>query len=86
MKAVILLILLKAATAFDLSWLDFDGDIDFRHVLLGFKGFMHGFQKGVYNDDYFQLNSQCLTTPESNQRMLFMYDFINGRESPTKVL
>ena len=53
MKAVILLILLTAATAFDLSWLDFDGDIDFRHVLLGFKGFMHGFQKGVYNDDYF---------------------------------
>jgi hypothetical protein len=66
MKAFLVLCLLSLATALDFSWLDFDGDINFRFVLLGFKGFMHGIQKGVYNEDYFNLNPQCLTTPESN--------------------
>lgn len=81
MKAIIVLTLLTLATAFDFSWLDFDGDLNFKYALLGFKGFMHGIQKGVYNDEYFELNPQCLTTPESNERMIFIYEFINGRES-----
>jgi len=43
MKDIILLALsVSIATAFDLSWLDFNGDINFRFALLGFKGFMHG--------------------------------------------
>lgn len=80
MKAFILLtISATLASAFDLSWLDFNGDINFRFVLLGFKGFMHGVQKGVYADEFFDLNPQCLTTPESNERMTFIYEFINGR-------
>jgi hypothetical protein len=63
MKAIILLTLsVSLATAFDLSWLDFNGDINYRFALLGFKGFMHGVQKSVYADDFFNLNPQCLTT------------------------
>lgn len=44
---------------------------------MGFKGLLHGFQKGVYNDDYFRLDPDCLTSEESNQQMLFIYNFIN---------
>jgi hypothetical protein len=87
MKAIILLTLcVSLAAAFDLSWLDFNGDINFRFALLGFKGFMYGLQKGVYADEFFNINPQCLTTPESNERMTFIYEFINGRGSPLLVL
>jgi len=53
MKAFLINILMLSAFAFDLSWLDFDPELNFRHVLLGFKGVMHGIQQGIYNDPYF---------------------------------
>lgn len=61
-------------------------EVNFLAVVLGVKGFLHGFQKGVYDDKYFRLDEDCLTTYDSGQKMVFVYEFINGRQSPYKVL
>ena len=41
---------------------------------------------GLYNDRFFQLSDECLNPQEVGQDLHFMYEFINGRESPFQVL
>lgn len=61
-------------------------EIDLRYAVMGFKGFMSGFQKGLYDDEFFSVETSCLGTEEINEKLLFMYEFLNGREAPIKVL
>ena len=74
-----------AVSAFNMPKLLPD-EVNFLAVMLGFKGAMHGFQKGVYDDEYFTLDPDCLTTYEAGERMVFIHDFINGQEPALKVL
>ena len=61
-------------------------EVNLVAIALGFKGLLSGFQKGIYNDEFFQLDSKCLATYESNEKMMFIYNFINSKESPGKVI
>ena len=61
-------------------------EVNLLAIMLGFKGAMHGFQKGIYDDEYFTLNQDCLSTYEAGERMIFIHDFINGREPAIKAL
>ena len=60
--------------------------IDFRSVIHSFKGFMSGFQKGMYDDEFFKLTEDCFGTDEVNEKLMFLYEFTNGRESPIKII
>ena len=79
-------IIVQALAAQDLTPEATSGDIDFRSVIHGFKGFMAGFQKGLYDYEYFTLSEACFGTEKVNEQLTFMYEFVNGRESPFKVL
>lgn len=62
------------------------GEIDFRSVIHGFKGFMSGFQKGLYDDEYFTVPDECFGSDQVNADLLFLYDFVNGRRPPFEII
>jgi len=52
---------------------------------MGFKGFMAGFRRGLYRDEFLQLSKDCLGSDiKLNEDLMFMFNFVNGRESPFK--
>ena len=65
---------------------DGSGDINLRSIIFGFKGFLKGWQQGLYNDDYFELDEDCLNSDRVGPDFMFVYDFLNGRSAPRNVL
>jgi hypothetical protein len=60
-------------------------EVNFKAAVLGFKGFLGGFQQGLYDDELLVLSPDCFGTYEANVQMLFIYNFINNREPASKV-
>ena len=58
----------------------------FKDWIVGFKGWMNGLNRGFYKDEDFQLDKDCLGTIDTNSRLIFLQNFVRGKESPEKVL
>ena len=63
-------------------------DVDFRMIIFGFKGFLEGFNRGLYNAQTYSLPLNCfgLSDTELNADLMFMSHFINGKRPPSDVL
>ena len=62
-------------------------EFPFMSYVMAFKGLMNGIQRGLYHKEYFKLSEKCMGSDEDlNQDFRFIYEFINGRVPPSKVL
>ena len=55
--------------------------INIRNWIIGFKGWMNGFQRGFYDLDEYKLPEACLGTKEVNDKLVFIEDFVRGKRS-----
>ena len=48
-------------------------DVNFRNWVIGFKGLLSGYRKGLYDDEMLKLDKDCFGTVKVNADLKFMH-------------